>query len=196
MRFAPLCSFILQSTLLVAVPRVSAAQEGEFLKEPEAPRAVFPDADRFERSEIPTNDKLKEAIRSGLGASGTSVWEPTYVIFSAGRGETRLGRAILVEEIGKHRAISFVVGVRSDGAIGDVAVMAYREAYGGGVASKRFLNQYRGKTADDSLQRDRGIINIAGATLSVDAASRAVRKALAIAKFLDRNPTGGEQYVH
>ena len=52
----------------------------------------------------------------------------------------------------------------------DVAVMAYREAYGGEVRTPRFLRQYRGKSPGDPLRSGRDIKNIAGATLSVDAA--------------------------
>ena len=74
-----------------------------------------------------------------------------YVTFKAMRGDTLVGYAIIVEEIGKHRPITFVVGVRPDGTVNDVAVMAYREAYGGEVKTKRFLAQYRGKRPRDRL---------------------------------------------
>jgi len=71
--------------------------------------------------------------------------------------------------------------VKPDGTVSDVAVMAYREAYGGEIRTPRFLAQYRHTSAADSLQPPGAIKNIAGATLSVDAASRAVKKALALA---------------
>ena len=122
--------------------------------------------------------RLRAALRRG-DAVGVG---PRYVVFDAWRGAEKLGRAFLVEEIGKHRPITFVVGVRTDGRVQDVAVVAYREAYGGEVRNKRFLVQYRGKQAGDSLQPYQAITNIAGATLSVEAASRAVKKALALAR--------------
>ena len=105
-----------------------------------------------------------------------------------------MGRAIIVEEIGKHRPITFVVGLRADGRVHDVGVMAYREAYGGEVQSKRFLKQYREKTSASTLQSHSDIQNIAGATLSVEAASRAVKKALALAQvaFPIADEAGGE----
>jgi Na+-translocating ferredoxin:NAD+ oxidoreductase RnfG subunit len=90
----------------------------------------------------------------------------------------------VVEEIGKHRPITFVVGIRPDGKVEDVAVMAYREAYGGEVRSQRFLAQYRGKGPRDDLRPYHEIKNVAGATLSVEAASRAVRKAQALVAAL------------
>ena len=75
-----------------------------------------------------------------------------------------------------------LVGVRLDGTVSDVAVMSYREAYGGEVRNKRFLMQYRGKSAGDALQPYGDIKNIAGATLSVEAAGRAVKKAVALVR--------------
>lgn len=158
-----------------------SARAGVFLKEEEAPRAVFPEADRIEREEIDATGDLRKRIRSRLDGTTPSLWEAQYVTFTAWHGAKLLGRAFLVEEIGKHRPITFVVGVRPDGHVQDVAVVAYREAYGGEIRHKRFLSQYRGKDVRDSLQPRQVITNIAGATLSVNAASRAVKKALALA---------------
>jgi H+/Na+-translocating ferredoxin:NAD+ oxidoreductase subunit G len=158
------------------------AYAGVFLQEADAPRAVFPDADRVERAEIAATDELRDRIRAQLDGTTPSMWEARYVTFKVWHGETLLGRAFLVEEIGKHRPITFVVGVRPDGRVQDVAVVAYREAYGDEIRHKRFLMQYRGKSRSDSLQPRQVITNIAGATLSVNAASRAVKKALAIAQ--------------
>jgi transcriptional regulator of nitric oxide reductase len=158
------------------------AQEGVLLTEEQAPAAVFPDADAFQREVVPVTPELRERVRLFLGSTEVSVWEDQYVVFRARKNDSLLGYAIFVEEIGKHRPISFVVGVRRDGRVNDVAVVAYREAYGGEVKNKRFLAQYRDKGAADPLQPFADITNIAGATLSVEAAGRAVKKALAVAE--------------
>lgn len=168
--------------------RPAAAQEGVFLREADAPRAVFPEADRFERGEIAGTDALHGQLQAALGETTPSLWEPRYVTFTAWHGAERVGRAFLVEEIGKHRPITFVVGIRTDGRVQDVAVVAYREAYGGAIRDRRFLAQYRGKGAGDSLKPYTAVKNIAGATLSVEAASRAAKKALALAAVADGAP--------
>jgi len=177
------------AVVICALAASAAAQEGVFLSEDDAPRAVFPDGDRFERSEIPATDELRERMKAGLDGTSVSLWEADYTAFRAWRGATELGRAFLVEEIGKHRPITFVVGVRTDGRVQDVAVVAYREAYGGEIRNRRFLVQYKGKRATDSVQPYDAITNIAGATLSVEAASRAVKKALALAAATNSAPT-------
>jgi hypothetical protein len=175
---------------VLAACACARAQEGVFLSEEEAPRAVFADADEFTREVVAAAPELRTRVRDILGASAPSLWEDEYVIFVAKRADQIIGHAVIVEEIGKHRPITFVVGLRVDGTVNDVAVMAYREAYGGEVQSKRFLKQYRDKTSASALRSPADIQNIAGATLSVDAASRAVKKALAVGQVLFP-PTGG-----
>ena len=174
-------AFVLAASLL-AWRSPCRGQEGMFLSEEEAPHAVFPDADRIERSDIVATEALREKMRAHLGSTAPSIWEPRYPTFTAWHGDVLLGRAFLVEEIGKHRPITFVVGIRPDGSVEDVAVVAYREAYGGEIRHQRFLAQYRKKGPGDSLQPGSAIANIAGATLSVQAASRAVKKAMALAE--------------
>ena len=159
------------------------AQEGEFLTEEQAPRAVFTDADTFVRQVVTVSPEVRDRMRTILGTVTPSVWEDQYVTFKATHGDALVGYAVIVEEIGKHRPITFVVGVRPDGSVSDVAVMSYREAYGGEVRNRRFLTQYRGKTTKSGLQTYTDIQNIAGATLSVDAANRAVKKALAVGQI-------------
>jgi len=173
-----LCLICLVSSL--GSPLMASAQEGIFLKEEEAPKAVFPDATSFLRKVIPSNDDLKDKIKQRMGKTLTSLWEDSYVTFVAKKGETILGYAAIVEEIGKHRPITFIVGVGPDRKIKDAALMAYREAYGGEVRDRRFLQQYKGKDLKDPLLPYRDIQNISGATMSVEAIGRGSKKALAL----------------
>jgi hypothetical protein len=165
-------------------PFLALSQEGMFLKEEEAPRAVFPDATSVERKVIPSSDDLKSKIAQRMGKTKTSLWEDSYVTFRAKKGETVLGYAVIVEEIGKHRPITFVVGVGLDRKIKDAALMVYREAYGGEVRDRRFLQQYKGKELNDPLLPYRDIQNISGATLSVEAIGRGGKKALALVEIV------------
>lgn len=90
-----------------------------------------------------------------------------------------LGYAVLVEEVGKYRPITFLVGTTTDLEVVGVEVLVYRESRGGEVQKARFLRQYRGKTVDDPIRVNRDILNIAGATLSVRAMNRGVQRTLA-----------------
>ena len=166
--------------LLLANPLLAGAQEGIFLKEDEAPKAVFPDATSFSRKVIPSSAELRDKIKQRMGKTPTSLWEDSYVTFVAKNGDAVLGYAVVVEEIGKHRPITLIVGVGNDHKIKDAALMVYREAYGGEVRDRRFLQQYRRKDLKDPLIPYRDIQNISGATLSVEAIGRGSKKALAI----------------
>jgi hypothetical protein len=168
----------------LGIPLLASAQEGIFLREEEAPKAVFPEGTSFDRKMIRSTEELKEKIRQRMGKTKTSVWEDSYVTFIAKKGETILGYAVIVEEIGKHRPITFIVGVGNDRKIKDAALMVYREAYGGEVRDRRFLQQYKGKELKDPLLPYRDIQNISGATLSVEAIGRGSKKALALVDLI------------
>lgn len=175
---------------LLTHPLLASGQEGVFLKEEEAPKAVFPEATVFERRVIPLTPELKQKIQERMPGSRTSLWEPNYVSFVARKGTTVLGYAVIVEEIGKHRPITFIVGAGPDGKVRDVALMVYREAYGGEVRDKRFLAQYPGKDLQAPLLPYRDIQNITGATLSVEAIGRGTKKALALIEAVYLRPEG------
>jgi FMN-binding domain len=172
------------------IPRSLWAQAGSFLTLDEAPHAVFPEGTSVEQRYVPSTPQLREAVMGDLGSTKPSLWEQDYVLFTVHRDGNLLGYAVVVEEIGKHRPITFVVGVRPDGAVQDVALMVYREPYGGEVRAPRFLAQYRGKNLTASLLPFRDIRNITGATLSAEAIGRGVRKALALLRALSL--TGGK----
>jgi Na+-translocating ferredoxin:NAD+ oxidoreductase RnfG subunit len=160
------------------------AQEGMFLTEATAPASVFPQATTFERTVVPATPELRAQIQAQLGTLRPSLWETEYIIFTAKQRERLLGYGVIVEEIGKSRPITFIVGVRPDGKVAEVAVMAYREPYGGEVRQARFLAQYTGKTLRDPLLPYRDIHNITGATLSCQSIGQGVRKALALVQVL------------
>lgn len=176
--------------VLFIFPLLAWGQEGVFLKEEEAPKAVFPEATAFERRVIPSTAELREKIRERMGKVKTSLWEGTYVSFIARKGAVILGYAVIVEEIGKHRPITFIVGAGTDGKVKDVALMVYREPYGGEVRDERFLAQYEGKDLKSPLLPYRDIRNITGATLSVEAVGRGTKKALALVEIVDLRAVG------
>lgn len=173
--------------LLVLVPGALGAQEGIFMRPDEAPRQLFPDAPETTEQTVGSDAALQQRIRSLLGRA-PSLWEPSYRIFTSKRGDRLVGFVVVVEEIGKHRPITFAVGVAADGRVRDLAVLAYREAYGGEVRERRFLRQYAGKTLADPLLPYRDVRNISGATLSVEATGRAARKAIAVLKAVGDLP--------
>lgn len=151
-----------------------------FLTLEEAPKTVFPDADEIERFDIKADDQMREGMKALIGRLQPSLWEPYYITFVARRDGKPIGYAVVCEEIGKHRPMTFIVATDTAGHVRDVALMAYREPIGAEVRYKGFVRQFDDKTLDNPIHPRRDIKNISGATLSVRAMSRGVRKALAV----------------
>lgn len=94
------------------------------------------------------------------------------------RGDTVLGFAVVREVKGKDQPITFLVATDTSDRLRDIDILAYREPYGGEVAYEAWRRQFRGKSADDRLQVGRDIRSISGATISVNAVTLGVRRAL------------------
>jgi electron transport complex protein RnfG len=110
--------------------------------------------------------------------SGLRLPEREYKFFiGKSKGESD-GYALVMNEIGKHEFITFIVGINPKGEVGDVVVMEYRESRGGEVREQRFLRQFHGKRQKDAIQVNKDIVNYTGATLSSYAIARGVKKAL------------------
>jgi hypothetical protein len=83
----------------------------------------------------------------------------------------------VLEEIGKERPITAGFAI-DHGQLTRVQVLAYRESRGGEIGLSAFTRQFAGAALTDSLQLDKSIDNISGATLSVRALKRMARLAL------------------
>ncbi|MBI1746976.1 MAG: FMN-binding protein [Acidobacteria bacterium] len=159
----------------------------------EAPRAVFPGATRFERKDVVVTKEMSQNIRARVGQAKPTIWETSYITFIAKKDTAVIGYAIICEEIGKHYPMTFIVGVTPAGQIEDVAILAYREPYGGEVRYKGFLRQFQKKSLKNPIMPYKDIVNVTGATLSVRALTRGVRKALAAVQtiYLDETAKAG-----
>lgn len=158
------------------------AQEGAqvYLTVDQAPRVVLPNADQWERRDIRLTPAQAEQARKLSAPAKPTIWEPFYISFVGKKAGQVVGYAVICEEIGKHRPITFIVSAAPDGKVLDVAIMSYREPVGGEIRQEKFLDQFSGKNLRNPILQYRDIHNISGATLSVQALSRGVRKALAV----------------
>ena len=158
-----------RSALLLALfavaanPGHAAAQE-QLLTREQALKEIFPEAARTDDDARPLSSAQRTRLEHDLGRRIDEDEIAVTRVFDAG-GALR-GYAVVSEEVGKYRPITFMVGANPDFSVRDVVVMIYRESRGGDVKRKRFLNQYRGKSVRDPLDVNRDIINISGATRS------------------------------
>jgi len=175
--------------LLAAVSMARADEIGtvQVYLSPEEGRAkIFPAAVRFERELHRLSPAVKVDLIEQLGRNFAD--DSLAVDLAYGKSGALLGYAIVAEEIGKFRPITFMVGIDRQFAVLGAAVLVYRESRGGQVRQPRFLRQYTGKDLGDPIRINRDIINISGATLSVRSLNFGVRKVLAFAAHFYRAP--------
>jgi Na+-translocating ferredoxin:NAD+ oxidoreductase RnfG subunit len=89
------------------------------------------------------------------------------------------GWFIADEVVGKHEFIPVAIAIDKNGAVKDVEILEYREAYGGDVRNPKWLAQFDGKKSGDSVHLTDDIQNISGATLSSKHITDGVRRLLA-----------------
>lgn len=156
-----------------------------YYSEEEALAAAFPDATAIE----PVTHLLDDAERERAAErSGRPVRDRLVIFHEAYRGDTWLGRALILKEVGKQLPFRFLVAIGPDASVQQVLLLHFREPRGGEIERAAFRAQYRGKTLEDPIRRGEDIRNITGATLSVDALTRGVRRALALSAVLGSAP--------
>lgn len=167
--------------LCLCAARPALAQEQVLLSTAQAVREVFPAAAGIAPRPWRPSPAEREAVARRTGQPGGGAEYPFLLVYD---GQRRfLGYALVAEERGKYRPITFLVGIAPDMQVRDVAVMVYRESRGGEVKQGRFLRQFRGKGLRDPIRANRDIVNISGATISVHSMNTGVRRALAAAEM-------------
>ncbi|MFQ5862085.1 MAG: FAD:protein FMN transferase [Candidatus Brocadiales bacterium] len=148
-----------------------------FLTQEQALSKMFPDCDEILRDELLLTDEGRSALENRLRRR---IYEQGFEVFIGKKSGEIQGYAIITEEIGKFHPFTFIVAVRPNGKIEDLAVLVYRESRGGEVARKRFLHQFIGKSVRSPIRINRDIINVTGATMSVVMMCTGVKKVLAV----------------
>jgi FAD:protein FMN transferase len=162
--------------LAVILLLASAAAE-TLLTQEQASKVVFPKSESVQPETRLLTTEQRAELENNTGLRFPEAEYPTFVAKSKNVTD---GYAVILNEIGKHENITFIVGVSPRGKVLEVAVMEYRESRGSEVKERRFLSQFRGKTSSDPIRVNQDIVNYTGATLSSYAIARGVRRALAL----------------
>jgi len=170
---------IVKKIALVAA-LLSAASAETLLTQEQALKVVFPKSEVVQPETKALTPEQRADLENNTGLRFPEAEYPTFVAKAKGVTD---GYAVILNEIGKHENITFIVGVSSKGKVLEVAVMEYRESRGGEVRERRFLSQFHGKTSSDPIRVNQDIVNYTGATLSSYAIARGVRRALALTRL-------------
>ena len=128
-----------------------------FLSEENAVKLMFPKSEHIKKEllRIPTDKKMTVEERIG--------WKFPEDAFDVYIGETGTqvdGYALVQHTIGKHKPMTYMVGVDARGHVSNVELLVFREARGSEVRTKRFNVQYEGKTVLDPVRINKDIIKI------------------------------------
>ncbi|QPD05384.1 MAG: hypothetical protein Nkreftii_003158 [Candidatus Nitrospira kreftii] len=158
-----------------------------FLSEEEAVKIILPKSDRVRKETLRLTQEKKDLIEQRIG------WkfpEEAFEVYVGETGEKIDGYAMVHNTIGKHKHMTYMVGVDATGACSDVELLVFREARGSEVGRKRFNVQYEGKTVLDPIRINKDIINITGATMSVRSISAGVKRVLVLIDEFYLKPVG------
>ena len=158
-----------------------------FMTEEDAVKIMLPRSERIRKAVIRLSQEKKDVIEQRIG------WKFPEESFELYIGETvdKIdGYAMVHNTIGKHKHMTYMVGVNAKGACSDVELLVYRESKGSEVGRKRFNAQYEGKTVSDPIRINKDIINISGATMSVRSISAGVKRVLVLVDEFYLRPAG------
>lgn len=125
--------------------------------------------------------KVAASVRRvfGAGARTDTLTLDSAAVLRISRGDTLLGFAQVRNARGKDQPITYLVAVDPGGRLRDVDILVYREPYGGEVAYEPWRRQFRGKGSESPLRVGQDIQGISGATISVNAVTAGIRRAVA-----------------
>ncbi len=158
-----------------------------YLKEDESLKIMFPKSERVRKELIRLNPEKKSLIEERIG------WkfpEESFEIYIGETGDKIDGYAVVQNTIGKHKPMTYMVGVDNKGLVSDVELLIFREARGSEVRQKRFNAQYEGKSVLDPVRINKDIINISGATMSVRSMSAGIKRVLVLVDEFYLKPAG------
>jgi hypothetical protein len=158
-----------------------------FMTEEEGIKTMFPKSERVRKELIQLTPERKAQIEERIG------WkfpEESFEIYIGETGSQVDGYAMVHNTIGKHKPMTYMVGVDQQGRVSDIELLIFREARGSEVRQKRFNSQYEGKSVLDPIRINRDIINISGATMSVRSMSAGIKRVLVLVDEFYLKPAG------
>ncbi|HKP94541.1 MAG TPA: FMN-binding protein [Fibrobacteria bacterium] len=165
--------------LLLPTPAF-AGGKGVFYDEESSRRELFPGAASVAADTLKLDSATAAAAKS-LVRQPIAEKEVVFERILSRRGP--IGYIYRARERGKVELMDFAVALDTAGKVQRVLLTAYRENIGGEVGSKRFMDQFKGKSSGSALQLNRDIDGISGASLSSRAITVGVRKAVGFWKL-------------
>ncbi|MCI0692938.1 FMN-binding protein [candidate division KSB1 bacterium] len=146
-----------------------------FMKQEEALRHAFPQAEKIERHTLFLTDEQVAEIQK---SAHSKVESKVVIYYRATRGEKILGLAFFETMIVRTKPATIMAVINPDSTLQMVEILAFHEPRDY-LPAPRWLTLFRNRTLNEALWPKRDIHHISGATLSVQEITLAVRRLLA-----------------
>ena len=113
--------------------------------------------------------KAQNVVKQKFFRKELNVWEIQM-------NDSTYNYAILDNVKGKSMPITFLTIFNENEEVINAAIIKYREAYGGEVGSRSWLNQFINYSDTSNYKVGNGISGISGATISVHSVSKGIHK--------------------
>lgn len=173
-----LVACIAGSLAIAGLPAVSLAKV--FYARDEALKLAFPDAERIEARDLVLTAAQHEQIEKLAKAPVDSDLVTIYVGW---KGGAPAAYGIFDTHVVRTFPETFLVVVSPEGKVVATHVLAFHEPLEY-LPSQRWLDTFRGKSADDELRVGGDVVAITGSTLSTNAVTSGIRRTLAVWKVL------------
>ena len=121
-----------------------------------------------------------------IKAESRIVEEQEFQVYRVFAEDKIIGWAVKLDEMGKVKPITFLVGIDAQGQVVGVHVLEYRDIFGSEIRRRSFLRQFQGKSLKDKISIGKDIDAVTSATISSEAAASAVRKVLNIVEEIKK----------
>lgn len=129
----------------------------------------------FTFSKLELSNKIKKKVE---GIVKQKFFGDFIYLYTISANDTIIAFGFLDNVYGKSMPITFFVLIDINGNIISTYIIKYREAYGGAVASKLWIEQFTGKNIETNFKVGWDISSISGATISVNSVTKGINKIL------------------
>ena len=161
-----------------------SAQSGLMTRE-EALAAAYPGASVEAERVFLTGDQTRRASE----LARVDIESPLVARYVAREGERVVGRAYVDTHVVRTKRESLLIALAPDGAVRRIEVTAFLEPRDY-LAPPAWLRQFDAQPLGDDVALQRAIRPIAGATLTAQSATNAVRRVMAIDEVLESGEQG------
>lgn len=159
----------------------------KFLSLQEVKNITFPKDSVYKALDVDLTDEILKKVSKKSEVTVMSKDKETKIWQVFDKSQKSLGYFFVDKVYGKHELITYSVGINNDGTVRHIEILEYKETYGWQIDNEKWREQFVGKNINSSLELNKDIKNISGATLSCKHITEGVKRMLALYEIAIKN---------